>query len=94
MEIEEKDKAQLHTRLQGVYRKALVRMRFFSEIWYVVSIAIGHLRELCVVRYMAYVWYMNLSNDTSLPEQKRKDRKDEALNILKSGIQANPSRYV
>lgn len=94
LEIEEKDKAQLHTRLQGVYRKALVRMRFFSEIWYVVSIAIGHLRELCVVRYMAYVWYMNLSNDTSLPEQKRKDRKDEALNILKSGIQANPSRYV
>lgn len=94
MEIEEKDKAQLHTRLQGVYRKALVRMRFFSEIWYVVSIAIGRLRELCVVRYMAYVWYMNLSNDTSLPEQKRKDRRDEALNILKSGIQANPSRYV
>jgi cleavage stimulation factor subunit 3 len=33
LEIEEKDKAQLHTRLQGVYRKALVRMRFFSEIW-------------------------------------------------------------
>jgi cleavage stimulation factor subunit 3 len=41
---------------------------------------------------MAYVWYMALSNDTSLPEQKRKDRKEEALNILKSGIEANPSR--
>ncbi|KAI0092880.1 Suf-domain-containing protein [Irpex rosettiformis] len=77
LEIEEKDKAQLHTRLQGVYRKALVRMRFFSEIW-----------------YMAYVWYMTLSNDTSLPEQKRKDRKEEALNILKAGIQANPSSFV
>lgn len=41
---------------------------------------------------MAYVWYMGLSNDTSLPEQKRRYRK-EALNILKAGIQANPSRY-
>lgn len=33
LEIEDKDKAQLHLRLQGVYRKALVRMRFYSEIW-------------------------------------------------------------
>ncbi|KAI0689097.1 hypothetical protein BC835DRAFT_1549432 [Cytidiella melzeri] len=77
LEIEDKDKAQLHTRLQGVYRKALVRMRFFSEIW-----------------YMAYVWYMSLSTDMSLPEQKRKDRKEEALNILKAGIEANPSSFV
>lgn len=36
LEIEEKDRATLLTRLQGVYRKAIVRMRFFSEIWYVV----------------------------------------------------------
>ena len=33
LEIEEKDKATLVTRIQGVYRKALVRMRFYSEIW-------------------------------------------------------------
>ena len=45
------------------------------------------------LRYMAYVWHLNLSNDTSLPENKRKDSKDEALNILKAGIEANPSRY-
>ncbi|KAI0337339.1 Suf-domain-containing protein [Trametopsis cervina] len=77
LEIEDKDKAQLHSRLQGVYRKALVRMRFFSEIW-----------------YMAYVWYTALSSDMSLPEQKRKDRKDEALSVLKLGIDANPSSFV
>jgi cleavage stimulation factor subunit 3 len=34
LELEEKDKAALITRIQGMYRKALVRMRFFSEIWF------------------------------------------------------------
>ncbi len=34
LEIEEKDKASLITRLQGVYRKAVIRMRYYSEIWY------------------------------------------------------------
>lgn len=37
LEIEEKDKAQLHLRLQGVYRKALVCMRFYPEIWLVLT---------------------------------------------------------
>ena len=41
---------------------------------------------------MSYAWNLNLSNDQSLPEAKRKDRKEEALNILKAGIEANPSR--
>lgn len=36
-EIEEKDKASLVTRLQGVYRKAVIRMRFYAEIWYILS---------------------------------------------------------
>lgn len=35
LEIEEKDKALLIARIQGVYRKAVIRMRFFSEIWFV-----------------------------------------------------------
>lgn len=43
---------------------------------------------------MAYAWYMNLSNDATLPEAKKKDRKDDALNVLKAGVEANPSRYV
>ncbi|KIY44838.1 TPR-like protein [Fistulina hepatica ATCC 64428] len=34
LEIEDKDKAQLITRLQGVYRRAVIRMRFFPEIWF------------------------------------------------------------
>ena len=45
-------------------------------------------------RYMSYACNLSLSNDQSLPEAKRKDRKDEALNILKAGIEANPSRCV
>lgn len=43
---------------------------------------------------MSYAWNLSLSSDQNLPETKRKDRKDEALNILKSGIEANPSRFV
>ncbi|TFK64019.1 Suf-domain-containing protein [Pluteus cervinus] len=41
LELEEKDKNTLITRIQGVYRKAVIRMRYFSEIW-------------CV--YMAFTW--------------------------------------
>jgi len=37
LEIEDKDKATLITRLQGVYRKAVIRMRYYSEIWYDLS---------------------------------------------------------
>ncbi|KZT01729.1 Suf-domain-containing protein [Laetiporus sulphureus 93-53] len=65
LEIEEKDKATLHSRLKAVYRKAIVRMRFFSEIW-----------------YMAYVWTNSIG------------KTDEALAILKAGIDANPSSFV
>lgn len=35
--IDEKEKATFVQRMQGVYRKAVVRMRFFSEIWCVVT---------------------------------------------------------
>lgn len=31
--LEEKDRAVLEARLRGVYRKAVVRMRYFGEIW-------------------------------------------------------------
>ena len=55
----------LMTRLQGVYRKAVVRMRFFSEIW-----------------FMAYTWTSSVG------------RQDEAMSILKAGIEANPTKYV
>lgn len=37
LEIEDKDKTTLITRLQGVYRKAVIRMRYYSEIWYETS---------------------------------------------------------
>ncbi|KXN88352.1 mRNA 3'-end-processing protein RNA14 [Leucoagaricus sp. SymC.cos] len=65
LEIEDKDKATLITRLQGVYRKAVIRMRYYSEIW-----------------YMAYIWTSNIG------------KPDEAIAILKSGIEANPTSYL
>ena len=36
LEIEEKDRSILITRIQGVYRKAVIRLRYYSEIWHVV----------------------------------------------------------
>ncbi|CCM04957.1 uncharacterized protein FIBRA_07154 [Fibroporia radiculosa] len=65
LEIEEKDKTILTGRLQGVYRKAVVRMRFFSEIW-----------------YMAYAWTNSIGKG------------EEALTILKAGIEANQTSFV
>lgn len=35
LQIQTKDKPQLHLRLQNVYRKAVVFMRFYPEIWLV-----------------------------------------------------------
>ncbi|KAA1478447.1 Suf-domain-containing protein [Dentipellis sp. KUC8613] len=65
LEIEERDKATLIARVQGVYRKALIRMRFYGEIW-----------------YMAYVWTNSVG------------KSEEAVNILKAGIEANPSSFL
>lgn len=64
LEIEDKDKETLIRRVQGVYRKAVIRMRFFAEIW-----------------FMAYNW----TNSIGKP--------DDALQILKAGLDANPTRY-
>ena len=63
LEIEKKEKATLITRIQGVYRKAVIRMRYYSEIW-----------------FMAYTWTNSVG------------KHDEALSILKAGLEANPSR--
>ncbi|KAG2111422.1 hypothetical protein BD769DRAFT_1630282 [Suillus cothurnatus] len=65
LEFEDKDKATLISRIQGVYRKAAIRMRFYAEIW-----------------YMSFVW----TNSMGKPE--------EALNILKSGMEANPTSFL
>jgi hypothetical protein len=40
LEIEEKDRSILITRIQGVYRKAVIRMRYYTEIWFVVSLIV------------------------------------------------------
>ena len=34
LEIEESNRSTLLQRVQSVYKKAIVRMRFYSEIWY------------------------------------------------------------
>ncbi|EIM85352.1 Suf-domain-containing protein, partial [Stereum hirsutum FP-91666 SS1] len=65
LEIEDKDKMVLISRVQSVYRKAMIRMRFFSEIW-----------------YMAYIWTHSVG------------KTEEALNLLRNGIEAIPSSFL
>ncbi|KAH0586846.1 mRNA 3'-end-processing protein RNA14 [Termitomyces sp. J132] len=63
--LEEKDKSVLVSRIQSIYRKALIRMRYYPEIW-----------------FMAYTWLNSVG------------KHDEAITILKAGIEANPASYL
>ncbi|KAG5340689.1 hypothetical protein C0989_000732 [Termitomyces sp. Mn162] len=63
--LEEKDKSVLVSRIQSIYRKALIRMRYYPEIW-----------------FMAYTWLNSVG------------KHDEAIMILKAGIEANPASYL
>ncbi|RXW20199.1 hypothetical protein EST38_g5659 [Candolleomyces aberdarensis] len=65
LEIEDQEKEALNRRIQGVYRKAVIRMRFYPEIW-----------------YMAYNWTKSIG------------KPDDALLILKAGMDANPTSYL
>ncbi|KAG6837133.1 hypothetical protein H0H93_014038 [Arthromyces matolae] len=65
LELEEKDKSTLVARIHSVYRKALIRMRYYAEVW-----------------FMAYTWLNSVG------------KHDEALTILKTGIEANPSSFL
>ncbi|KAH7919879.1 Suf-domain-containing protein [Leucogyrophana mollusca] len=38
LEFEDKDRSALISRIQGVYRKAVIRMRYYSEIWYMAFV--------------------------------------------------------
>lgn len=46
LEIEEKDKSVLISRIQGVYRKAVIRMRYYTEIWSVHTMAFRYLSHM------------------------------------------------
>ncbi|KAH7916661.1 hypothetical protein BJ138DRAFT_1074533 [Hygrophoropsis aurantiaca] len=65
LEFEDKDRSTLVSRIQGVYRKAVIRMRYYSEIW-----------------YMAFVWTNSVG------------KQEEAINILKAGMEANPTSFL
>jgi len=73
------DNSILQTRINLAYRKAVIRMRFFPEIWLVPI----HRKTLLSLnrsrRYMA-------SNHLATT-----GKQDEALTLLKQGMDANPS---
>ena len=82
LELDEKDKGVLVQRVQAVYRKAVIRMRYFAEVWYVNQF-LRRASSLTVspARYLAFVWTNNAG------------KTEEAIRILKAGIEANPARY-
>ena len=82
LEIEEKDRSILITRIQGVYRKAVIRMRYYTEIWFAVFpfILHGPVHPSFFLRFMAFTWTNSVG------------KYDEAMSILKAGMEANPSR--
>ncbi|KAF8075815.1 hypothetical protein FPV67DRAFT_1469355 [Lyophyllum atratum] len=65
LEVEDKDRAVLVSRIQGVYRKAVIRMRYYTEIW-----------------FMAYTWTSSVG------------KHEEALSILRAGMEANPASFL
>ncbi|CAK5277319.1 unnamed protein product [Mycena citricolor] len=64
--LEEKDQASLNARIKLAYRKAVVRMRYYPEIW-----------------FMAYSWTASVAAF----------KPDEAMTILKAGLEANPDSF-
>ena len=82
LELEEKDKTVLIQRVQAVYRKAVIRMRYFAEIWFVTPAFTTRQHLLTApTRYLAFVWTNNAG------------KTEEAIRILRAGIEANPARY-
>jgi cleavage stimulation factor subunit 3 len=81
LEMDDKEKAQLHARIQAQYRKACVQMRFFPEIWYVFVLSLGYERS-AVPRYMFYMWHRSIGQDA------------EAEKVLKAGLEPNPTSFV
>jgi cleavage stimulation factor subunit 3 len=55
LEIEDKDKVVFINRVQAVYRKAVIRMRWFSEIWRVAFLS---LRMFFVLTLMTGLWHI------------------------------------
>ena len=84
LEIEESNKNTLVQRVQSVYKNATVRILFYSEIWSVSSFLPSMYARVAEdgwrIRYMAYVWTNSVG------------KTDEALTLLKAGIEANPAR--
>ncbi|PPQ72015.1 hypothetical protein CVT26_007975 [Gymnopilus dilepis] len=65
LELDERDRPTLITRIQMVYRKAVIRMKYYTEIW-----------------FMAYTWTNSVG------------KHEEAMSILKAGLEANPSSFL
>lgn len=80
LELEEKDKPVLTQRLQTVYRKAVIRMRYFPEIWFAFSRVLFGVKFMNDGRFMAYTWTKSIG------------KTEEAISILKNGRDANPMR--
>ncbi|KAK7029474.1 mRNA 3'-end-processing protein rna14 [Paramarasmius palmivorus] len=79
LSLRERNMATYINRLRNVYIKAVVRLRFCPEVWYILS-AIIYIRlysHRLPQRYMAYKWWLSVGDA------------DEGLLQLKMGVKAN-----
>jgi cleavage stimulation factor subunit 3 len=67
-----------------VYKKAVIRMRYYTEIWYegFFLLSLDIKVNMYDNRFMAYTWTNSVG------------KHDEAMSILRAGMEANPRRFV
>lgn len=68
LEIEDKDRAVFINRVQAVYRKAVIRMRWYSEIWFVTLLR----RKFCV--YSSSIGSWHIHGQVALADMTRRYR--------------------
>lgn len=78
LELDERDKPTAITRIQMVYRKALIKMRYYTEIWYVDDILL--LLDILTDFYKVY--------GVHLDEQRRKTRRGDVNPKSRTGSQS------
>ncbi|KAJ7505039.1 Suf-domain-containing protein [Mycena galericulata] len=81
LEIPGNDLATLNSRMQMVYRKATIHMRYYPEIWQVPPPPLSS-TTYRDGRFMAFSWASSIGKES------------EALCILKAGLAANPDSFV
>ncbi|KAG8827959.1 mRNA 3'-end-processing protein rna14 [Serendipita sp. 399] len=78
------EKSILAARIMTVYRKAVIKMRFYPEVWYEAIQCSSRIdvSNAMMNRYLAYLWTQSVGKG------------DDAHTFLKNGLDANPTSFL